>query len=183
MKRWQRVSLSLVLILSFTLASLAVAGTAVYFRDGISHGVTLGSLDLGGLTEEAAVAAIEEDARSRLAHQTIRFIYGDQQWESTTDELNIHADAAALAHEAYMIGRTGPVWLQLQEWYMATQKGRQIAYRLAYEPVKVKALLDKIVHEVERPSRKAHINYQQGQVQIVPEIIGQHLERTELEIT
>ena len=183
MKRWQRVSLSLVLILSFTLASLAVAGTAVYFRDGISHGVKLGSLDLGGLTEAAAVAAIEEDARRRLAHQTIRFVYGDQQWESTTDELSIHADAAALAHEAYMIGRTGPIWLQLQEWYMATQKGRQLAYHLAYEPIKAKELLDRIVRDVERPSRKAHINYQQGQVQIVPEIIGQHLERAELETT
>lgn len=176
MGAWKRAGLFFVLILFFTLAGLAAVSAAMNLRNEIHHGVHVGPVAVGGLTEAAAAAVLEADAAARLRQAPPVLTYQERRWPGTAAELSLRVDTAALAHEAYLVGRKGPFWEQIRAWYLAAQQGWEVPYRVDYDQEQVRGLLARIAAEVERPARNAELDYQRGKVHLQPEQTGLHLE-------
>jgi lipoprotein-anchoring transpeptidase ErfK/SrfK len=92
---------------------LAVAAYA-YDRsqDGkIADGVTIGGVDVGGMSEAEAKSAVRQELLAPLRH-SLRVGYAGHRWNLEGKRLKVHADldgaveeAVALSHDAFLPGR------------------------------------------------------------------------------
>lgn len=80
--------------------------------DKIYPGVTMGGMDLSGMTQEEAEAAILAKSEETFAEQTFSIDYEGVSVEITADEAGISYDAASLAKAAMEVGRDRSVIAQ-----------------------------------------------------------------------
>src|SRR5215210_1765129 len=74
--------------------------------DEIAKGVSVGAIELGGMTEAEARAALEQRLVAPLA-KPIRAIFHDHTYVLGTDALDINADIDAIVDRALEVSREG----------------------------------------------------------------------------
>ena len=96
---------------------LLVGALAVYFliggEDEIGRGVSIGSVDVGGMTTEEARKAVLNDASATF--EQISFGTGREGFTVSGDDLGIKVDAASAVDEAYAVGRRGNIFQHLSD--------------------------------------------------------------------
>jgi vancomycin resistance protein YoaR len=109
----RRKTAGVALIASF----LLVGAIAVYFliggEDEIGRGVSIGSVDVGGMTKEEARKAVLNDASATF--EQISFGTGREGFTVSGDDLGIKVDAASAVDEAYAVGRRGNILQHLSD--------------------------------------------------------------------
>lgn len=95
---------------------LLVLAVAAYAYDSsqdgkIADGVTIGGVDVGGMSEAKAKSAVREELLAPLRH-SLRVGYAGHRWDLDGKSLKVHADldgaveeAVALSHDAFLPGR------------------------------------------------------------------------------
>jgi lipoprotein-anchoring transpeptidase ErfK/SrfK len=95
---------------------LLVLVAAAYAYDSsqngkIADGVTIGGVDVGGMSEAEAKSAVREELLAPLRH-SLRVGYAGHRWNLEGRSLKVHADldgaveeAVALSHDAFLPGR------------------------------------------------------------------------------
>src|SRR5215207_1321252 len=98
------------------IACLLLVG-AVYFLAGgddeINRGVSIGSVDVGGMTRDEAREAVQADASATF--EKISFGTGKEEFSASGDDLGIKVDAASAVDEAYSVGRRGNMFQHLSD--------------------------------------------------------------------
>lgn len=125
-----RIVLSVILALLFLGGAFFGLYGVSFAVDGVTPGVYVGPVELGGLSRDRAAAELDELAR-RIEATRVLITYGDNQQRTTAGELGVSMDVPATLDEACRVGNTGSIINRL------TQRQRVKHHGLHLEPVLV----------------------------------------------
>jgi vancomycin resistance protein YoaR len=109
--------------------------------DEIASGVSIGSVDVGGMTKAEAVKSVQQDASDTF--REISFGTGKDGFSVSGDDLGVEVNAAQAVDEAYAIGRRGNVFQHISDTVGSRLGGMQVALAAGYDEGKAKAALAK----------------------------------------
>ena len=102
--------------------ALVVWASVVYAMDRASNGgevlgpVSVADIELGGLSEEAALQAIV-DLEARLSTLPVPVMIEGHEFDLLPSEIGFDIDEQALVSQAMEVGRTGGVLDQFRSWF------------------------------------------------------------------
>src|SRR5215204_1375819 len=122
---------------------LLVGAVAVYNltggEDEINRGVSIGSVDVGGMTRDEAREAVQDDASATF--EKISFGTGKEGFSASGDDLGIKVDAASAVDEAYSVGRRGNMFKHLSDASRSYLGGVRVALDAGYDKDKARGVL------------------------------------------
>jgi lipoprotein-anchoring transpeptidase ErfK/SrfK len=151
---------------AIVLMSAAGAAYAAYrydraTADEILPGVTVGGVDVSGMTRAQAVEAVQAVAADRL-DATIHVVAGERSWTVTPRELGQAADAEAAVDEA--IDATSDVGFLSRVWHRWRREPVDVDVALTYDGGTVSALVDRISQEVAVAPVNAEVTFEDDTV-------------------
>lgn len=158
----------------FTFVLAGTVGLALYastHTGRIYQGVSVGDLDLGGLTPETAATAL--DARfATYAQSPITLTAGDRTFQLTPAEAGAALDSEETVAAAMTWGRQGNLWEQSQAIARGLVRGVEIAPVVTLRPDE-RGGLAHVAPEISRPPVDASIAFDDaGNPAIVPDEAG-----------
>ena len=168
-------TMTFVAFLAFALAgSIGLALYASTHAGRIYQGVTVGDVDLGGMSPGAAAAAL--DSRfAAYAQAPITLTADDRTFQLTPADAGATLDSTATVDAALEWGRQGNLWEQSQAIARGLVRGVEIAPVVALRPDADGGLVA-LEPEVVRPAVDASIAFDaSGQPAIVPDEAGVQL--------
>ena len=108
-RRTALVALLVCLVLVGVVAVFSMAGG----DEEIARGVSIGTVDVGGMTKAEARKAVEADAAATF--EKISFGSAKEGFSVSGDDLGVTVDAASAVDEAYSVGRRGNVFQHLSD--------------------------------------------------------------------
>jgi vancomycin resistance protein YoaR len=136
---------------------LLVLFVAVGFRvggdDEISRGVSIGSVDVGGMTKDEARKAVQSDASATF--QKISFGTGEEEFSLSGEDLGVQVNAASAVDKAYSIGRRGGAFQHLSDGLRSFLGGVDVGLVAGYDRDKARGALGKAAGEFDRKPQNA----------------------------
>ena len=148
-----RRGIALVALAVCTLLAGLFALDALIGGDEIHRGVSIGDVDVGGMTPDEAREAVERDAASTF--EKISFGTGGEAFTLSGEELGVEPDAAAAVDEAYSVGRRGNVFQRISEVSRSYMGGVQVDLQAGYDEQAAGRALDKVADEYNRAPQNA----------------------------
>jgi len=170
MARWPKGARLSALVTAVLVVIVAiVAGADVAVSLGTVHpGVSVGAVDVGGLTQAKAAAAIQ----THVADQTalpVTLEVGDDRWEVEAASIGLSVDATGLAEAAYEVGR-GDLAQAVWERVRAVVGGVSLPLDPTYDPTGLQALVKRINDSIAQPAIDASVRIEEGTVhRVAPE--------------
>jgi len=109
--------------------------------DEISGGVSIGSVDVGGMTRAEAQKTVQGDASATF--EEISFGTGKDGFSIGGDYLGVDVNAAQAVDEAYTVGRRGGVFKHISDAVGSRLGGTQIDLVAGYDQDRAKGVLAK----------------------------------------
>jgi vancomycin resistance protein YoaR len=109
--------------------------------DEISGGVSIGSVDVGGMTRAEAQKTVQGDASATF--EEISFGTGKDGFSIGGDDLGVNVNVAQAVDEAYAVGRRGGVFKHISDAVGSRLGGTQIDLVAGYDQDKAKGVLAK----------------------------------------
>ena len=109
--------------------------------DEIAGGVSIGSVDVGGMSRAEAEKTVKSDAAATF--QKISFGTGEDGFTVSGEDLGVEVNAAQAVDEAYTIGRRGGVFQHISDAASSRLGGTQVALVAGYDKDKAEAALAK----------------------------------------
>jgi vancomycin resistance protein YoaR len=151
------------LIAFFLLVGAAAVDYLAGGDDEINRGVSIGSVDVGGMTKDEARKAIERDASATF--QKISFDAGRESYSLSGDDLGVKVNAASAVEEAYSVGRRGNLLQRFSDASRSYLGGVQVDLVAGYEEGKAKSALDKLADRFnEKPQNASFSVTEDGKV-------------------
>jgi len=163
----------LVLFVLILGAVLGVSG--MRYAGRIYPGISVGGVDLSGLTQEAAV----ERLTSTLSYPTtgrIIFRFGDKLWTATPAELGLALDAQTSAQAAYNLGRNGGLLARLDTRLNAWHSRKDLSPLVIYDERIAYQYLNQIATQVNLPKIEASLQVNGVEVVAVPGQVGRQVD-------
>lgn len=162
----------------FSSVSMIAANTALMVTNEIYQGVTVGDINVGGLSVAQAQQKILAEFNERTVKAPfITATYKDQEWGISAQEIELSIQAEKLAQQAYAIGRTGNIIYRLQERYLSINRGHSLPLTVQYNKDKVHEILSNIAKNIDRDPQSARLKSAgNAKVEIVPEVIGRKVD-------
>jgi vancomycin resistance protein YoaR len=109
--------------------------------DEIAGGVSIGSVDVGGMTRAEAEKTVQDDASATF--EKISFGTGEDGFSVSGEDLGVEVNAAQAVDEAYTFGHKGGVFQHISDAARSRLGGMQVALVAGYDEGKAKAALAK----------------------------------------
>ena len=109
--------------------------------DEIASGISVGSVDVGGMTRAEAEKAVKADADATF--EKISFGTGEDGFTLSGEDLGVEVNAAQAVDAAYAVGRRGGVFQHISDTARARLGGVQVDLVTGYDEDKAKAALAK----------------------------------------
>lgn len=155
---------------SFALGIVLLSAWHIYFAGRIFPGVSIGDVDLSGMSAEQAAAILEEHI-DFTSISLITFRDGNNTWNYTPEQLGMSFDALANAIAAREVGRRGWPWTRLFEQYQAIHSGFDLSPHFVFDGPSAQAALNEIALQINQQSiegaltiRGFTVQAQQGQI-------------------
>ena len=148
---------------------LLVGAVAVYNLtrgdDEIVRGVSIGSVDVGGMSRDEARKAVQEDASATF--EEISFGTGREGFSVSGDDLGIKVDAASAVDEAYSIGRRGNMFQHLSDTLRSYLGGVRVDLDAGYDMDRARSVLEERADEFnEKPQDASFRVTDSGKVEV-----------------
>jgi vancomycin resistance protein YoaR len=162
MARWPKGVRVATLVAAVLVVGVAlIAGVDLVISFGTIHpGVSIGPVDVGGLTRAEAADAIQEHVAERSA-LPVTLEVGDDRWEVEAASIGLSVDATAVAEAAYRVGR-GDVTEAVGERARAVLGGVSVPLDPAYDPAGVQSLVRRINDSIAQPPVDAGVRIEEG---------------------
>jgi vancomycin resistance protein YoaR len=148
------------------IAGLLLAVLVVWYLDGrdeIVRGVSIGEVEVGGMTRAEAREAVE--SRASATFEEIRF--GDGASRLPGERLGVQIDAASATEEAFALGREGWFGQRLFDRLRAYLGGVQVHPEVRYEEQAARDAVKSLAGEVyEKPQNATFHLTDDGQVEV-----------------
>jgi lipoprotein-anchoring transpeptidase ErfK/SrfK len=169
--RWGLVGFFVGTVLCLGFLVVQTSAFARAYSDRILPGTVIAGVDVGGMTEQQALEAVQAAVEPQL-DRTITLIHADRRWHTTPRTLGVTGDAAAVLSDA-LARSEGVGW---GDWFRMRWLGQDLDFRrdvaMVPDQPAVQALADQIVAELNVPARDAWIDFSSGELQLRPEQVG-----------
>ncbi|HEY7667388.1 MAG TPA: L,D-transpeptidase family protein [Actinomycetota bacterium] len=164
---------------AIVLLSVAGAAYAAYrydraTADRILPGVTVGGIDVGGMTRSQAIDAVEGAAAGRL-DAPIQVLAADRAWTITPRQLGQGADVETAVDEA--LDATSSVGFLSRVWHRWRHEPVDVDVALTFDGGSVSSLVDRVADEVAVAPVDAEVLFEDGEVTFHHSRRGQALGR------
>lgn len=160
-----------VVIVLAVLVGLAFAGSSAE----LANGTRVAGVDIGGMTQEAAVAKLEQEYRS-VADQPVEFVAGEASFAFAATQLGVEPDWRGAVSAAASSGDGfGPLrgFRRLHTRFF----GGDVQPAVAVSNAALEFALDRIAGNVDREPRSAALKRRGLRFEVVPEQSGMRLAR------
>lgn len=125
------------LIVVVALAASVAASGMMDHKDRICEGVSIGTIEIGGMTPEEATAAVGEYVDDILGRQVVIHV-AENRLETTTADLGMSCKWEKLIDKAYKLGKTGNPYQRFKalEAIQLSGKGYKLPFKLSEKEVK-----------------------------------------------
>ena len=138
-----------------TVVFAAVVGAVLMYwydstqRDKIAEGITIGGVDVGGLDADAAQSQVRTNLLTPL-EKTVKVKYGEDTFELTAKELDVHADVQGMVDEALSASREGGLPSRVWRDVSGGEVDQAIRPQLAFDQDEVDHFINHVTKNVGR---------------------------------
>jgi vancomycin resistance protein YoaR len=133
--------------------------------DEIASGVSIGSVDVGGMTRAEASKTVQDDASATF--EELSFGTGKDGFSVSGEDLGVSVNAAQAVDEAYAVGRRGNVFHHISDAANSRLGGVQVDLVAGYDEEKAKAALAKAADEYNQEPQDASFSVtDEGKVEV-----------------
>jgi lipoprotein-anchoring transpeptidase ErfK/SrfK len=148
-------------------------------RDTIAQGVTVGGVDVGGLSRAQAAARLRRAILEPL-RRPITVDHGTRTWRLTAAEAQVATNLDATVDEALARSRQGNVLQRSYRGLTGEKLNAHIKPQVTFSDAAVIRLLDRVRRSVNRPAMNATIKFAVSGPQTTPSHDGLALDATQL---
>lgn len=145
---------------------LVVATYHIYFAKRIIPGVTVGSVNVGGMTYAQAKRALVE--REVALDKKIILGYGDQEFEFDSSLFDLEYNIDATVIRAFEVGRTGNFYVDSKEKVAGFVKPLRIGVFYDIDDGELGSVFFTVKGELNEPPQNAYYKLEDGKVVVVP---------------
>jgi len=153
-----------------------IAGYQMRYAGQIYPGVTVGGIDVSGLSADAAGAKITQELsypeQGRLLIQ-----WEDRSWFATPAEVGLFLDPGASARQAYAIGRNQNLVENIVAQFNAWHYGVRLSPILVFDQRMSMRFIDAIASEVDLPVIEPSLSIQGVEVKVHPGQVGRYVDK------
>jgi lipoprotein-anchoring transpeptidase ErfK/SrfK len=174
---------SIVVISAAAVLAVVVAGAYAYDssqKDQIADGVTVGGVDVGGMSEAQATAAVRRKLLSPLRHSLVVSFDG-QTWKLAGKKLKIRADIGSAVEEAVEASQEGGFPGRLVRYVSGGEVDEQIKPQVAYSERAINQFVRKVAEEIDREPQNADVEATPDSLEVVAGKDGRKLRDNRLE--
>ncbi len=158
---------------------LVLGAVAAYAYDSsqdgkISDGVTIGGVDVGGMTEAEAKRAVRRQLLVPLRH-SLRVGYDGQRWVLPGKTLKLHADVDRAVEEAIDESRKGGLPGRLVRYVTGDGVDEQLSAAVTYSQPAVNRFVREVADEVGREPQDATVEPTGDSLSVAPAEYGRKL--------
>jgi len=165
-----------ILLLIFVVASGALIAREADRDERIYPGVSVGGVDLGGLTEGEAESALIQGLPAPAA-QVIELRAGAQVWPLSWADVGQGYDYAGTAEAAHQVGRQASLYTRtLLSWRLKRLEQRVEPILIPADPARVEAALEEVAPAIWVPRVDAQLQIGPGGVEVTPGQVGRALD-------
>ena len=154
---------------------LTVLVYEVFYMHRIYAGVSVGGVDMGGLTLGEAEAKLAREFED-YAEREMVLRYGGRIWFASAQELGVTHDARLTSEAAYRVGREGSVLESLEMQADALLHGYPVRAVQGFDEGVATMHLSKLAMEINRPARDAKLRADGFEIAEEPEQVGRELD-------
>lgn len=170
----KRTLIAAVSIVTVVAIGLLAALASVYrfaATDKIAANVAIAGVPVGGLSEQAARAAVEEQLLPRLPHE-VELTYPGGSWRVTRESLGASVMLPQAVEQARRVGREGGLLSRLFTHVRLRRKGIDVPVQTRVDEQQLRRTVVDVAGQLNCPPRDAEIKVVNDQVEIVPGEIG-----------
>jgi len=174
---------SIVVLIAAALLVVVVAGAYAYDssqKDKIAEGVSVGGVDVGGMDEEEAAAAVRRKLLAPLRHSLVVSFDG-QTWKLAGKKLKIRADIESAVEEAVEDSQEGGFPSRLVRYVSGGEVDEQITPQVAYSERAINRFVRHVAEEINRDPQNADVEATPDSVEVVAGKNGRKLRDNQLE--
>jgi len=178
-----RKKTSIVVIIAAALLVVVVGAAYAYDssqKDKIADGVTVGGVDVSGMNEEEAAAAVRRKLLAPLRTSLVVSFDG-QTWKLSGKKLKIRADIESAVEEAVEDSQEGGFPSRLVRYVSGGEVDEQIAPQVAYSQPAINRFVRHVAEEVDREPQNADVEASPDSLEVVAGKNGRKLRDNLLE--
>jgi lipoprotein-anchoring transpeptidase ErfK/SrfK len=174
---------SIAVLIAVTALAVLVAAAYAYDssqKDKIAEGVTVGGVDVGGMSEEEAAAKVRRKLLSPLRH-SLRVSFDGETWKLSGKKLKIRADIDSAVEEAVEDSQEGGFPGRLVRYVSGGEVDEQITPQVAYSERAINRFVRHVADEVNREPQNADVEASPTELVVVAGHNGRKLRDNLLE--
>jgi lipoprotein-anchoring transpeptidase ErfK/SrfK len=125
-------------------------------NDTIADGVTIGGVDVGGMSEAEAKREVRRQLLGPLRH-SLRVGYDGRNWQLPGKRLAVHADLDAAVEEALSDSRDGGLPTRLVRYVTGGDLEKQIPADVTYSKPAINRFVRRVARDVDREAQNATV--------------------------
>jgi lipoprotein-anchoring transpeptidase ErfK/SrfK len=172
-----------VVIIAAALLVVVVAGAYAYDssqKDKIAEGVTVGGVDVGGMDEEEAAAAVRRKLLAPLRTSLV-VTFDGQTWKLSGKKLKIRADIESAVEEAVEDSQEGGFPGRLVRYVSGGEVDEKIVPQVAYSKPAINRFVRHVAEEINREPENADVEATPSSLEVVAGKNGRKLRDNLLE--
>lgn len=175
------MSKRIVIALSGVLVVILLLGGTVLVADAagekkIPKGVTIGGVDVGGLTGAQARERVNRELLGEMS-RPIRVVHGDRTWTLTPAAAKVQVHFDDSIDEALQLAESGNAFSRVYRRLTGQETERDLDTRATYSKAGVTRLLDRVQKGVKRDPRDATVELEGATLDLTPGRSGLRLDR------
>jgi len=174
---------SIAAIIAAVLLAVVVGGAYAYDssqKDEIAEGVTIGGVDVGGLSEDEAAAKVRRKLLSPLRH-ALKVGFDGETWKLPGQKLKIRADVDAAVAEAVEDSQEGGLPGRLVRYVSGGEVDESIAPSVNYSKPAINRFVRHVAEEINREPQDADVEPSGDSLEVVAGKNGRKLRDNLLE--
>jgi lipoprotein-anchoring transpeptidase ErfK/SrfK len=150
-------------LVAILVAVLVVGSVAAYAYDSsrsdkIAEGVTVGGINVGGMTADEARRALETRVASRV-ERPIAVTYGEARFNLSADDAEVQADVGGMVDDALAASRDGNVVTRVVRDLSGGEEDVAVAARASYSREAADRLVDRVKEKLDRAPQDATLDF------------------------
>jgi lipoprotein-anchoring transpeptidase ErfK/SrfK len=144
-------------------------------QDGkIADGVTIGGVDVGGMSEAEAKRAVRHELLAPLRH-SLRVRYDGERWVLPGRTLRLHADVDQAVEDAVDESRDGGLPGRLVRYVSGGDLDRELSAEVSYSRPAVSRFVRRVAGEIDREPQDATVEPSGDSLAVAPAEYGRKL--------
>jgi lipoprotein-anchoring transpeptidase ErfK/SrfK len=173
MGRKAQIAIAAVVVLLLVLVGVGYAYDNSQ-KDEIADGVTIGGVDVGGMSEAEAKQEVSRQLLGPLRH-SLRVGYDGESWELPVKSLKVHANVDAAVEEALEESREGGFPGRLVRYVTGGSVDKQVPADISYSQPAVNRFVRHVANEVDVEAQDASVKPSSDSLEVVPAKNGRKL--------